>query len=159
MTMLPSIIETDLPAASTTAKRHGQMKKTSKQSKSGWGGRRAGAGAPYGNTNAVKHGERSKRAFFPLEGEEQRSPLVNLRVRNLILAEQLGKMNQSGRWYNSNPQDWRESLLIEGIMWQHTKKMMRLERLAAQTALQEAKANWAKLRNRHNTPSGCVVLP
>ncbi|WP_221866574.1 hypothetical protein [Yersinia enterocolitica] len=135
------------------------MKKTSKQSKSGWGGRRAGAGAPYGNTNAVKHGERSKRAFFPLEGEEQRSPLVNLRVRNLILAEQLGKMNQSGRWYNSNPQDWRESLLIEGIMWQHTKKMMRLERLAAQTALQEAKANWAKLRNRHNTQSGCVVLP
>lgn len=135
------------------------MKKTSKQSKSGWGGRRAGAGAPYGNTNAVKHGERSKRAFFPLEGEEQRSPLVNLRVRNLILAEQLGKMNQSGRWYNGNPQDWRESLLIEGIMWQHTKKMMRLERLAAQTALQEAKANWAKLRNRHNMLSGCVVLP
>ncbi|EPA9245102.1 hypothetical protein ACQ8FT_003916 [Yersinia enterocolitica] len=135
------------------------MKKTSKQSRSGWGGRRAGAGAPYGNTNAVKHGERSKRAFFPLEGEEQRSLLVNLRVRNLILAEQLGKMNQSGRWYNGNPQDWRESLLIEGIMWQHTKKMMRLERLAAQTALQEAKANWAKLRNRHNTQSGCVVLP
>ncbi|EKN4802370.1 hypothetical protein FG446_003634 [Yersinia enterocolitica] len=133
--------------------------KTSKQSRSGWGGRRAGAGAPYGNTNAVKHGERSKRAFFPLEGEEQRSLLVNLRVRNLILAEQLGKMNQSGRWYNGNPQDWRESLLIEGIMWQHTKKMMRLERLAAQTALQEAKANWAKLRNRHNTQSGCVVLP
>ncbi|ENG6258987.1 hypothetical protein ACQ26G_003728 [Yersinia enterocolitica] len=135
------------------------MKKTSKQSRSGWGGRRAGAGAPYGNTNAVKHGERSKRAFFPLEGEEQRSPLVNLRVRNLILAEQLGKMNQSGRWYNGNPQDWRESLLIEGIMWQHTKKMMRLERLAAQTALQEAKANWAKLRNRHNMLSGCAVLP
>ncbi|MGE4754847.1 hypothetical protein AB8965_12925 [Yersinia enterocolitica] len=135
------------------------MKKTSKQSRSGWGGWRAGAGAPYGNTNAVKHGERSKRAFFPLEGEEQRSPLVNLRVRNLILAEQLGKMNQSGRWYNGNPQDWRESLLIEGIMWQHTKKMMRLERLAAQTALQEAKANWAKLRNRHNMLSGCAVLP
>lgn len=135
------------------------MKKTSKQSRSGWGGRRAGAGAPYGNTNAVKHGERSKRAFFPLEGEEQRSLLVNLRVRNLILAEQLGKMNQSGRWYNGNPQDWRESLLIEGIMWQHTKKMMRLERLVAQTALQEAKANWAKLRNRHNMLSGCAVLP
>lgn len=39
------------------------MKKTDQQSSSGWGGKRKGAGAPYGNTNAVKHGERSRQAF------------------------------------------------------------------------------------------------
>ena len=32
------------------------MKKTDQQSRSGWGGKRTGAGAPYGNTNALKHG-------------------------------------------------------------------------------------------------------
>ncbi|MGG5930777.1 hypothetical protein [Salmonella enterica] len=39
-------------------------KESNKQSKSGWGGKRAGAGAPFGNNNAVKHGERSSLAFF-----------------------------------------------------------------------------------------------
>ena len=52
------------------------MKKSNQQSRSGWGGKRTGAGAPYGNTSAVKHGERSWRAFFPLEGADELYPLV-----------------------------------------------------------------------------------
>ena len=66
------------------------MKKNSQQSRSGWGGKRKGAGAPLGNTNAVKHGERSRRAFFPFEGGEALSPLVRNRARNLMLAERYG---------------------------------------------------------------------
>ncbi|WJY13540.1 hypothetical protein PCO82_13265 [Pectobacteriaceae bacterium CE90] len=43
-------------------------KKQNQQSRSsGWGGKRAGAGAPVGNTNAVKHGERSRQGIFPYE--------------------------------------------------------------------------------------------
>ncbi|HCA3587755.1 TPA: acyl-CoA dehydrogenase C-terminal domain-containing protein [Salmonella enterica subsp. enterica serovar Java] len=45
-------------------------------------------------------------------------------MRNLMLAEYLGKMSREGRWYNGNPQDWRESILIEGMMWQRTRKMI-----------------------------------
>lgn len=115
------------------------MKKSNQQSRSGWGGKRAGAGAPYGNTNAVKHGERSRRAFFPIEGEERRPPLVNLRMRNLMLAECLGKMNREGRWHNGSPQDWRECMLIEGVMWQHIRKMMRPELMAAREEIAQAK--------------------
>ncbi len=63
------------------------MKKPDQQSRSGWGGKRTGAGAPYGNTNAVKHGERSRRAFFPLEGGDEFSPPVKNRIRNLLLAD------------------------------------------------------------------------
>lgn len=119
------------------------MEKSNQQSRSGWGGKRAGAGAPYGNTNAVKHGERSRRAFFPIEGEECRSPLVNLRMRNLMLAEYLGKMNREGRWHSGSQQDWRESMLIEGVMWQHIRKMMRLELMAAREEIAKAKSSLA----------------
>lgn len=45
--------------------------------KIGLGGKRAGAGAPLGNTNAVKHGERSRQAFFTLAGAENSPPLVS----------------------------------------------------------------------------------
>ncbi|WP_200896265.1 hypothetical protein, partial [Methanosarcina mazei] len=98
-----------------------QNEKMSKQSKSGRGGKREGAGAPSGNTNAVKHGERSKRAFFPLEGGDDLPPLVRNRVRNLLLAECLGEMRREGRLYSGRPADWREQMLIEGMMWQHTR--------------------------------------
>lgn len=120
-----------------------KMEKSNQQSRSGWGGKRAGAGAPYGNTNAVKHGERSRRAFFPIEGEERRPPLVNLRIRNLMLAECLGKISREGLWHNGNLRDWRESMLIEGMMWQHTRKMIRLEMTTARSALAGAKSGLA----------------
>jgi hypothetical protein len=111
------------------------MKKSNQQSRSGWGGKRAGAGAPYGNTNTVKHGERSRRAFFPLEGDESLTPLSGLRARNLLLAEALGMMRMEGRYFSGKPEDWREQMLLDGMMWQHTRRIMRLERLAARQGL------------------------
>ncbi|EIQ4465909.1 hypothetical protein LU431_001592 [Salmonella enterica] len=125
------------------------MKKMDKQSRSGWGGKRTGTGAPYGNTNAVKHGERSRRAFFPLEGEERLTPLVGLRARNLILAERIGEMRCAGRLFSDNATDWREGMLIEGLMWQHTRKMMRLELAALRAAAAEVKTALAKARATH----------
>lgn len=111
------------------------MKKTDQQSRSGWGGKRTGAGAPYGNTNAVKHGERSRRAFFPLEGVDELSPLVKNRVRNLMLAEHLGPLIQSDPEYGTEA--WREMVLLNGMMGLHTDRIMRLE-------LQKAKADHAR---------------
>ncbi|WP_240635072.1 hypothetical protein [Brenneria salicis] len=62
-------------------KKHHQQSRSS-----GWGGKRTGAGTLVGNTNAVKHGERSRQAFFPLAGDNgQFTPLQLLRVRNLLL--------------------------------------------------------------------------
>lgn len=125
------------------------MEKSNQQSRSGWGGKRAGAGAPYGNTNAVKHGERSRRAFFPIEGEERLTQLVGLRARNLILVERIGEMRRAGRLFSDNATDWREGMLIEGLMWQHTRKMMRLELAASRAAAAEVKTALAKARATH----------
>ncbi|WP_252402370.1 hypothetical protein [Escherichia coli] len=129
------------------------MKKTTKQSKGGWGGKRAGAGAPFGNTNAVKHGERSQRAFFPLPDEDTRPEIVNLRCRNLMLADYMGQMMQEGRLYNGNLQDLREMMLIEGIMRQHTKKMERLAMRESRRELEEARAKLAKARSQKKSAS------
>ncbi|WP_245929637.1 hypothetical protein [Brenneria roseae] len=69
-------------------------KKHSQQSRlSGWGGKRTGAGAPVNNNNTVKHGERSRQAFFPLAVDNgQFTPLQLLRARNLLLAERVGEL-------------------------------------------------------------------
>ncbi|WP_437213865.1 hypothetical protein [Pectobacterium sp. LFLA-215] len=46
-----------------------------------------------GNTNAVKHGERSRQAFFPLAGDDGRfTQLQLLQVRNQLLAERVGEL-------------------------------------------------------------------
>ncbi|WP_426767589.1 hypothetical protein [Erwinia aphidicola] len=71
------------------------MKKSDQQSRSEWGGKRKGAGAPYGNASAVKHGERCRQAFFPLEGGDNLSTLARIRARNLMLAERLGQLLQN----------------------------------------------------------------
>ncbi|HEJ7887080.1 TPA: hypothetical protein SMI12_004089 [Serratia liquefaciens] len=120
------------------------MKKTSKQSRLGWGGKRAGAGAPLGNTNAVKHGERSRRAFFPLPGSEQLPPLIGLRVRNLLLVEHIGDMEREGRYFSGRLGDWREQMLLDGIMWQHTRHIVRLELSEARLRLIRAKSYLAQ---------------
>ncbi|TYL41007.1 hypothetical protein [Dickeya sp. ws52] len=111
-------------------------KKQNQQSRSsGWGGKRTGAGAPVGNTNAVKHGERSRQAFFPLAGDNGRfTQLQLLRVRNLLLAEHVGELMH--RSLSLGTAEWREFMLLDGILWQHTRKMMILE-------LRQAKANHA----------------
>ena len=111
------------------------MKKNSQQSRSGWGGKRKGAGAPLGNTNAVKHGERSRRAFFPFEGGEALSPLVRNRARNLMLAERYGLLLAN----NPTPgtEEWREMTLINGLMGLHADRIARLElRLARSVSMQ-----------------------
>ncbi|MFJ5363596.1 hypothetical protein ACIPR9_00615 [Pectobacterium punjabense] len=113
-------------------------KKHNQQSRSfGWGGKRAGAGAPVGNTNAVKHGERSRQAFFPLAGDNGRfTPLQLLRVRNLLLAERVGELMH--RSLSLGTAEWREFMLLDGILWQHTRKMMVLERRKAKLNLQHS---------------------
>lgn len=119
-----------------------EMGKGNQQSRSGWGGKRTGAGAPYGNTNAVKHGERSRRAFFPLEGGDELPPLARNRARNLILAERLGQL-----WQNPpkpGTEEWREMTLIYGLMGQHTDRIMRLEIMNARAELAQVKCAGTK---------------
>ena len=118
------------------------MKKPVQQSRSGWGGKRKGAGAPYGNTNAVKHGERSRRAFFPLEGGAALSPLVQNYARNLMLAKRLGKLLQTSPEPGS--EEWREMILIYGLMGQHTDRIMRHELMHAKANLMQAKLMLSK---------------
>lgn len=113
------------------------MKKPDQQSRSGWGGKRKGAGAPYGNTNAVKHGERSRQVFFPLEGGEKLSPLAINRARNLMLAERLGQLLQNPP--ASGTLESREMTLIYGLMGQHTDRIMRLELMKAHADLAGSK--------------------
>ncbi|MEH5014635.1 hypothetical protein [Phytobacter diazotrophicus] len=120
------------------------MKKPDQQSRSGWGGRRKGAGAPPGNTNAVRHGERSRRAFFPLEGEEAFSPLVRNRIRNLILAERHGQLLLTHP--EPDAEVWREMMLIDGLMWRHAHRIARLELNNARAALMRAKRERRNVR-------------
>lgn len=119
-----------------------EKKNSSQQSRSGWGGRRAGAGAPLGNTNAVKHGERSRLAFFPLAGGEQLPPLVSMRASNLIIAGRVGELQIS----NPEPGSaaWRELMLLDGVMWQHTK---RIARISLRMINQEVKQTKERHRN------------
>ncbi|EPH6115638.1 MULTISPECIES: hypothetical protein [Enterobacteriaceae] len=122
------------------------MKKTRQQSRSGWGGKRKGAGAPFGNTNAVKHGERSRRAFFPVEGEDALSPLVRNRTRNLILAERYGQLLLTHPEPESEA--WREMTLIHGLMGLHADRIARLELSNALTALMRAKRELRRVKTR-----------
>ncbi|WP_179948084.1 hypothetical protein [Salmonella enterica] len=64
-------------------------------------------------------------------------------MRNLMLAECQGKISREGLWHNGNQRDWRESMLIEGVMWQHIRKMMRLELMAAREEIAKAKSSLA----------------
>ncbi|QDL34650.1 hypothetical protein [Serratia liquefaciens] len=121
------------------------MKKLNQQSRSGWGGQRTGAGAPVGNTNAVKHGERSRRAFSPPAGCEQLSPLELLPIRNLIITVRMGELWRTAPI--SDPAAWRELMLLDGMIWQHilrkSKSMLstsRLELRLAKSHLAQSKA-------------------
>ena len=129
-----------------------ELKKTDQQSRSGWGGRRKGAGAPPGNTNAVKHGERSRRAFFPLDGADDLPPLVRNRVRNLLLAERFGQLLKA----NPEPgtEQWREMALIHGLMGRHTDEIMRLELMRARVSLKQVRQAKRDLRRiKRKTPT------
>lgn len=112
------------------------MKKTNQQSRSGWGGRRKGAGAPPGNANAVKHGERSRRAGLALSYGGKLPQLVALRAGSLVLAERYGELTRSDF---SDPAAWRAIMLIDGIMWQRTRKMMSIELKQARAAIKRAR--------------------
>ncbi|HFW4211871.1 TPA: hypothetical protein ACIBOM_005024 [Salmonella enterica subsp. enterica serovar Reading] len=127
-------------------------KESNKQSKSGWDGKRAGAGAPFGNNNAVKHGERSSLAFFPLEGAEHLTPLHALRARNLMLATWIGEIyREHGCVYGDYIDDKRTNRLLtlyHGVMGQHTDAMIRIERREAMAKLEEARAYKAAVKQR-----------
>ncbi|MDK2377302.1 hypothetical protein [Serratia fonticola] len=103
------------------------MAKSNQQSKSGWGGKRPGAGAPLGNTNAVKHGERSRRAFTSLVGRGQLPPLVSLRASNLMIAERVGELSRLMPSAAFGSTTYRELMLLDGIMWQRARRMSRIE--------------------------------
>ncbi|MFZ4217855.1 hypothetical protein ACEV6Q_08345 [Enterobacter ludwigii] len=51
---------------------------------------------------------------------------------------------QKMRIFSGNAADWREQMLIDGLMWQHTRKMMQIEYKAA--ALHLALAAFRQLR-------------
>lgn len=93
--------------------------------------------------NAVKHGGRSRRAFFPI-GESEAweaslPPLIAMRIRNLMLAEDVGRMKLEGRHDSDKPSDKRERWLIDGMMWQLVRRIIRLERQAEALNLARAK--------------------
>ncbi|WP_232216576.1 MULTISPECIES: hypothetical protein [Brenneria] len=56
-------------------------------------------------------------------------PLQLLRVRNLLLAECVGELMHKS--LSLGTAEWREFILLDGILWQHTRKMMALERRQA----------------------------
>lgn len=58
-------------------------------------------------------------------------------------------MRRAGRLFSDNATDWREGMLIEGLMWQHTRKMMRLELAASRAVAAEVKTALAKARATH----------
>lgn len=125
-------------------RRNKQSKKESnKQSRAGWGGKRAGAGAPFGNNNAVKHGERSSLAFFPLEGAEHLTPLQALRVRNLMLCTWIGDIyRERDCMYGDYIEDKRINRLLalyHGLMGQHVDAIIRMERREVMAKLKEAR--------------------
>ncbi|HFW3112998.1 TPA: hypothetical protein ACIBE2_003281 [Salmonella enterica subsp. diarizonae serovar 61:r:-] len=128
-------------------------KESNKQSKSGWGGKRAGAGAPFGNNNAVKHGERSSLAFFPLEGAEHLTQLQALRARNLMLCTWIGDIYREygcmcGDYIDADKRTRRLLTLYHGVMGQHTDAIIRLERREAMAKLEEARAYKAAVKQR-----------
>lgn len=127
------------------------MKKSNQQSRSGWGGKRAGAGAPLGNMNAVKHGERSRRAFFTLDGAEQLPPLVSLRANNLAIAERIGELLRIEP--HPHTEAWRELMLLDGIMWQHTRRMFSLALNTSRQELAQAKLQLAQTKAARRSDS------
>lgn len=130
--------------------------KRDQQSRSGWGGKRPGAGAPFGNMNAVKHGERSKRAFLPLDSNaEQLTPLVALRVRNLMMAGRFIELSRANCKVGTAA--WRELMLLDGIMWQHTKRMMILERRQSKRSIDEAMINLRSARKDRREAEALLV--
>lgn len=72
----------------------------------------------------MKHGERSRRAFFPLDLDEDVTPLVAMRIRNLLVAEDLGQMREAGF------PERRVKVLLEGMMRQLINRIIRLEKQA-----------------------------
>ncbi|HCL5309935.1 TPA: hypothetical protein N2G38_002214 [Salmonella enterica] len=127
-------------------------KEINKQSKSGWGGKRAGAGAPFGNNNAVKHGERSSLAFFPLEGAEHLTPLQALRARNLMLCTWIAEIyREHGCVYGDYIDDKRINrllMLYHGLMGQHTNAMIRVTRRSLMAGFEEAKQELREAKAR-----------
>ncbi len=99
-----------------------------------------------GNTNAVKHGERSRRAFFPLRGVGQLPPLVSLRARNLMVAERVGELSRLMPDAALGSEAYRERMLLDGIMWQHTKRIARTELDNAKAALALASLGQAQAK-------------
>ena len=97
-----------------------------------------------GNNNAVKHGERSRRAFFPFEGGEALSPLVRNRARNLMLAERYGLLLAN----NPTPgtEEWREMTLINGFMGLHADRIARLELSLARSVSMQARRDLRRVK-------------
>jgi hypothetical protein len=122
------------------------MAKSNQQSRSGWGGKRPGSGAPLGNTNAVKHGERSRRAFSSLVGGGQLLPLVSLRASNLMIAERVGELSRLMPDVALGSEAYREFMLLDGIMWQRTRRMARIEIDNAKTAINLASLGQAQAK-------------
>ena len=121
-----------------------QNEKPDQQSRSGWGGKRAGAGASLANTDAAKHGERSRWAFFPFEGGEALSPLVRNRARNLMLAERYGLL--LANYPTPGTEEWREMALINGLMGLHADRIARLELSLARSVLMQTRRDLRRVK-------------
>lgn len=75
-----------------------------------------------------------------------------LRIRNLLLAEHVGRMWEEECFFAGLPSGWRELMLLDCMFLQHTKKLMRLERQPAKleiaivcASLSEAKLEQARV--------------
>ena len=122
----------------------------------GWGGRRAGAGAPKGNNNAVIHGDYCRPCI-----EIDISNSLELRRLNVAVCRE---ENELPRMFDGTPSEQRQLLRLQGISNWITDNLIRLarkesrarvkfiqiRRATAKAKLAEAKADFLKAKARYN---------
>ena len=122
----------------------------------GWGGRRAGAGAPKGNNNAVIHGDYCR----PCINVDTSNSLELRRLHASVCREE----NELPRMVNGTPFEIRQLIRLQGISNWITDNLIGLARkesrarivlaqagrAAAKAKLAEAKADLLKAKARYN---------
>ena len=120
----------------------------------GWGGRRAGAGAPKGNNNAVIHGEYCRPCVYV-----DTSNSLELRRLNAAVCREWSELPSMN---NGTPSEIRQLIRLDGISGWITDnlihlarkesrdriKLAQIKRAAAKAKLAEAKADLLKAKIR-----------
>ena len=84
------------------------------------------------------------------------TPLVALKVRNLMMAERYGDLLRENPAAGTAP--WRELMLIGGVTWQHTRRIISTMKKEARCALDEAKEGAKLAKAQRRNAQGIVAL-